>query len=246
MINEDLKDFDDENEDVEEREQETGFDDDENGSEIGQEKGEDDENEEGQVSPEPRSQNRASRAIVEAKRSAREAADRAARLEREVAELRQQRQQPLQETREQEEARLALMSFEERIEYKLEKATRDHERQLALVQFQSADAADKAAYEAKASYNSVYKKYSAEVEKLLLSERQAGRTYPRETILKFVLGERVMNAKPQIDKQRREAQQRVNKQRTVPDGGRSDRSSSRERNGDTLLDLERRLDGKFI
>lgn len=231
--------------DVGEEGEDAGLDDDEGGGEAAGREAEDAEGEEG-LAEQPR-QSRASKAVVEAKRIAREAAAEAAALKREIAELRQQRQAPQGESREQEEARLSLMSVEERVDYKLAKATKEHERQMAMVQLQSADLADKAAYEAKAAYEPRYKKYAAEVEKLLLAERQAGRNFPRDTILKFVLGERVMNAKPVVDKQRRDAQARVNRQRTSSEAGRSDRAATRGRgNGNSLEDIERRLEGVYI
>jgi hypothetical protein len=63
-----------------------------------------------------------------------------------MAELRQQRQQahPQEESPEQEQAKLALMSVEERVDYKLAKAEKINQRQMAMVQFQTAEAADKA------------------------------------------------------------------------------------------------------
>ena len=245
MLIDDPREPDDEVEDqLEDETEDAGLDDDEGGGEDAGQEEPDDQGEEGQVARAP---SRSTRAVLEAKRVAREAAAEAAALKREIAELRQQRQAPQQESREQEEARLALMSVEERVDYKLAKATKEHERQMAVVQFQASDAADKASYDAKAAYEPRYKKYAVDVEKLLLQERQAGRNFPRDTILKFVLGERVMNAKPVVDKQRREAARRVDAQRTRPDQGRSDRAAPRGRgNGNSLAELEARLDGVMI
>ena len=226
-------------------EDDAGLGDDEGGGKDGQEE-QDDEAQEGLVEAKP---SRASKAVLEAKRVAREAAAEAAALRKEMAELRQQRQQahPQEESLEQEQAKLALMSVEERVDYKLAKAEKINQRQMAMVQFQTAEAADKASYEAKAAYEPRYKKYAADVEKLLSSERAAGKNWPRETILKFVLGERVLNAKPMVDKQRKDAQRRVSSQRTSPEAGRSDRAAQRGRgNGSTLSELERRLEGVEI
>ena len=232
-------------ENLEDEAEDARLDDDEGGGEAGGQEGEDGEGEEGQVDARPPS--RATRAVTEAKRIAREAAAEAAALKQEIAALRQQRQAPVTESREQEEAKLALMSVEERVDYKLAKAEKEHARQIALYEFKASDAADKASYEAKAAYEPRYKKYAADVEKLLLQERNAGRNFPRDTILKFVLGEKVMAAKPKVEQQRRDAQRRVNGQRTQPDQGRSDRAAPRGRgNGNTLSDLERRLEGQYI
>lgn len=193
---------------------------------------------------------RGERAVLEAKRVARESQAREAALQREVEELRALRQQaqPQGETAEQEQARLSLMTAEERIDYKLAKAKRENEQQINAIRFQAADQSDKASYDAKSSYEPRYKKYAADVEKLLAEERRKGNNWPRETILMFVLGKRVMENKPAADKQRQQGQARIARQRTQADGGRSDRAASRGRlgSGNTLADLEARLEGVNI
>ncbi len=227
--------------------QDAGHDDDEGGDEASGQEGDEAEGEEGQV--EPPKPSRATKAVNEAKRVAREAAAEAANLRKEIEALKQQRQQaaPQEETPEQEQAKLALMSVEERVDYKLAKAEKVNQRQLAMYQFQAAEAADKAAFDAKAAYEPRYKRYAADVEKLLASERQLGKNWPRETVLKFVLGERVLNSKPAVDKARKDGERRVNSQRTSSESGRSDRAAPRGRGtGNTLSDLERRLEGVNI
>ena len=248
MLIDDPRDPDEEAHEEDVLEDDAGQDDDEGGDETAGQENDEAEGEEG-LAEQPRKPGRAEKAVVEAKRIAREAAAEAAALKREVAELRQQRQQaqPQEETPEQEAAKLALMSVEERVDYKLAKAEKVNARQMALVEFKTAEAADKAAYDAKAGYEPRYKRYAADVEKLLASERAAGKNWPRETILKFVLGERVLNSKPLTDKARKEGQRRLNSQRTAPDASRSDRAAPRGRGtGNTLSDLERRLEGVEI
>ena len=231
--------------DLGEEAEDAGLDDDEGGGEAGGQEGDEAEGEEGLA--EPPKPSRATKAVNEAKRIAREAAAEAANLKREIAELRQQRQAPREESPAEEEARISLMSVEERFDYKLAKATKAQERQMAVVQFQASDMADKAAFEAKAAYEPRFKRYAPDVEKLLASERAAGKNWPRETVLKFVLGERVLNSKPAVDKQRKDAQRRVNSQRTSSEAGRSDRAAPRGRSdGNSVADLERRLNGVYI
>ncbi len=229
-----------------------GLDDDESGdeAEAGQESP-DEEAEEGQVDDEARRPSRATSAVQKAKSLAREAAAKADRLERELQELRAERErarQPQGETPEQEAAKLSLMTAEERMDYKFEKATQAHQRQINLIAFQSADNADKAAYQAKGAYDPRFKKYEADVERLLAEERKAGRSFPRETILKFVLGEKVMASKQDIQRQKDAGKRNVDRQRTQADASRSDRSAPRTRvgTGNTLADLEKRLDGVVI
>lgn len=228
---------------VEDEGSDARLDDDEGGDEA--EAGQKPEGAEAQERVE-RKPSRAQKAIQELRRSAQEANERSARVERELSELRAERERSRQESPEAEAARLALMSSEDRMEYRLNKATAEHARQLQMMQFATADAADKAAFEAKGAYEPRYRKYAAEVEKLLIEERRAGRSFPRETILKFVLGDRVMkaNTAPQRD----QARERIRRETTPAPKGGSDRQAQRSRSGqgDTLADLEKRLDGVFI
>lgn len=223
-----------------------GLGDDEGGDEVaGDEEAQRAEAEEGLAARQP---SRAARRIQETTRVAREASEKAARLEREIAELRAERQKPQGETAQEEAARLSLMTAEERMDYKLDKATREHARQMNLVRFESADRADKAAFEAKGSYSAHHKKYAPEVEQLLADERRAGRDFPRETILAFVLGRKVMAGGKEVSAQRKAGQQRVASQRASAGNSGSDRTAPRGRagSGNSLSDLEKRLDGVVI
>ena len=55
----------------------------------------------------------------------------------------------------------------------------------------------------------------------MAEERRQGRDFPRETVLKFVLGEAVINSKGK-SKQQQEAGERVRRQQARADSGRSD------------------------
>lgn len=247
----DLPDGDDDEIEVEGNEgedeaEDAGLDDDEGGDEAeAGPKSEDAEGQEGQVERKP---SRATRAVQEAKRLAREAQERATRIEQEMQALRAERAAPKVETEEQEQAKLALMTAEERIDYKLRKAADENKRQLGAMQFQMADATDKAAFEARGSYDQRYKRYAPDVEKLLQEERRAGRNFPRETILKFVLGAKVLEGKSKVEQQRKDGAKRIAQQSARADNGRSDRSAERTRpgRGGGLSDLEKRLDGVLI
>ena len=231
-----------------EEEGEPGQLDDEGGdeAEAGQESP-DAEAEEGEVEAKP---SRATRRVQELRRVAQEASDRAARVEREIAELRAQRAQPQiqQETPEQEQAKLALMTTEERWEYKFNKAQQEHIRAMNLTRFQTADMTDRASYEAKASFDPRFKKYAKEVEDLLQQERRAGRDFPRETILRFVLGSKVMESSQSREAAAKAGKDRIRAQTTRPAEGRSDRAPPRERGatGNFVADFERRYGDKFI
>lgn len=227
--------------------------DDEGGDEA--ETGQESENveaQEGQVEEDGRPKGRATKAVLEAKRIAREAAAETARVRQELESLRAERERERNrqqvESPEQEAARLALMTVEERVDYKLRKSEEKHTRELAAATFAAADAADKAAFEAKGAYDPRYKKYAPDVERLILQERQAGRNFPRDTILKFVLGEKVLANQAKVDAQRARGRENIRRQTTQPPSGRSDRAPARQRagRGDTLADLEARLDGVQI
>lgn len=230
-----------------------GLDDDESGheAEAGQEL-EADEAEEGLVDAQP---SRATRRVQEATRTAREAAARAQALEVEVAQLRAEHQareaqaaQPKGESPEQEAARLALMTVDERVEYRLNKAEQRHQHEMNVTRFVSADQADKSQYAAKAASNPRYKKYEAEVESVLADARRGGQNFSREQILAFVLGQKVLNGGGAVSAAKKAGATRVQAQRATADSGRSDRSAPRQRegSGNSIRDLERRLDGVHI
>jgi len=248
----DPRDPDEEIDEIQDEGEDAGLVDDEGGdeAETGQEP-QDAAAQEGQVKEE-RPRSRATRAVLEAKRVAREEAAKRTALEQELNALRAERERERArrevESPEQEAARLALMTVEERVDYKLRKAEEKHTRELAAATFAAADAADKAAFESKGAYDPRYKKYAPDVERLILQERQAGRNFPRETILKFVLGERVLANQAKVDAQRAKGRENIRRQTTQPPGGRSDRAPARTRpgQGNSLADLEARLDGVQI
>lgn len=246
----------DPDEEIDENENEgedAGLLDDEGGdeAEAGQEP-EGAEAEEGAVDAEPERPARrgASETIRAAKNLARENAEKATRLEREIAELRAERERskPQGETPEQEAARLSLMTAEERMDYKLAKSQREHERQIGLVRFESADRADKAAFDAKGAYDPRYKKYGGKVEELLAQARRNGDNPNRETVLKFYLGDLIMSNSKEVRRQQQNGKQNIARQATRPTNASSDRAAPRGRlgTGSTLADLEKRLEGVEI
>lgn len=129
----------------------------------------------------------------------------------------------------------------------MERSEKRHQRELLLTRMQAADAADRASFQAKAAFDPRYKKYADRVEQVLADERRQGRDFPRETVLKFVLGEAVINSKGK-SKQQQDASERVRRQQARADSGRSDVSGQRQRQGqgNSLADLEKRLSGVFI
>jgi hypothetical protein len=231
--------------------------DDESGREASGQDDEDTETDEGltaedESGEEPPRRSRATSAVLKARETAKSAAEKVDRLEQEIQELRTERQQHQarmqEETPDQEAARLSLMSAEERLDYKLAKAQKTQERQINMYRFEAVDKADKAAYEAKGSYDPRFKRYGKEVEDMLAVERRAGRDFSRETVLKFVLGQKVLDNAKNIKTQQAAGRKKVASQRTQAGDGRSDHAAPRGRagRGNSLDDLERRLDGVEI
>jgi translation initiation factor IF-2 len=161
------------------------------------------------------------------RRRAQEAEARTAALEREVAELRQIASRPAVDpaaaARAEQEwlAQLDMMTPAQAAQAVLERSRRENQQQLNMLHFQTTDRLDKQAYDATARTSKVHQQYRSQVEQVLASERAQGRNPDREIILKYLVGndvlERGARAAPA---QRSAAARRVNGQRTQPTGAR--------------------------
>lgn len=231
-----------------------GLDDNEGGdeTEAGQEP-EDVEAQEGQVEAQP--QSRGERRFQKLTAETRAARAESAALREEVAKLAAERQareqqaaQPKEESPEQEQARLAMMTVEERVDYRLNKAERRHQFEMNVTRFHAADMADRSAYATKAAEDPRRKRMEKEVDALLAQERRAGRDFPRDTIYYFLLGQKVDQGGPARDKAKKAGAARIQSQRATADSGRSDRAATRrsDGSGNSIRDLEKRLEGQFI
>jgi len=189
---------------------------------------------------------RASRGETRFQRLANEAKaarEEATRVRSELSELRRAQQQSTQQlTAEQEAARLAVMTPEERADYKLNAATRRFEQQASVLAFNSHDASDKALFEAKAVSNRVYAKYKDEVEDKLQELRSQGQNVPREQLLKWIIGDKAL-ATAANPRPAQKAAQRVAAQQVKPGTAKGDAASQRGKTQDTP---EKRLSGVFI
>lgn len=188
-----------------------------------------------QVAGKPRSS--ATIAVQEAKRRAKAAEESAAEAKREVAELRaaqQGRQTEQQQNLERE--RLVLMSPEEKYEYLLNRQAEQTRQQVAGLQFQMQDGGDRIAFQSLAARNDdlgkAYSSVSDDVEQRLAEMRRTGQNAPRETIAKYLIGERAVQrlarSKP---KQQAKGQQRIASQTTKPGASRGDVAGGGERRG---------------
>jgi hypothetical protein len=146
---------------------------------------------EGQV----RQPTRAERRVEAALREAREAKADAQRLREEIAEARRAPAQP-QETPAQRAERLSMMDPDQRIEYLLAERDQRTEARLAQAEFRAEDRADKAAFDSFCAADSRFGKFKDDVEDRLAQMRRNGTTAPRETILRYIIGDRALAKAP--------------------------------------------------
>ena len=173
----------------------------------------------------------------------REYKERLDRLERERENERQQWQRQQQQlTDAQERDRMALMTPEERAEYRIAQHQQATNAQLNQFRMQTSMQLDKSAYDAKAAINPVYRRMAQAVEDKFQHQMRIGQPTDRETILYYLLGQQAANgaANP---RPRQQARRRVENQRVAPSSGKSDQarrsegklSSAEERLKDVLI-----------
>lgn len=170
---------------------------------------------------------------------------RADRLEQELAEARRsQWQRDNQQTEAQERERLALMTPEERADYRISQIERKFSSERHADRMAHQSAMDKVSYDAKASTNPVYAKFADEVEARFQQQMQQGRPVEREIILRLLLGERALSgAAAGNGAARRQGRSRVESQRVAAGSGKGDAASARGKAGETP---ESRLKDVFI
>lgn len=157
----------------------------------------DDEGDEGAAAEVGRPASRGENRVAAATRAAAEAKAEAAELRAQIERISAgQTQQQQQLTQQQEQERLALMDPGERAEYIARQTAGQMQQQLATIQFNAWDAGDKAAFETLAARNPAVAKVKERVEQTLTDLRKAGTNAPRETVLKYVLGEMALNRAP--------------------------------------------------
>jgi hypothetical protein len=164
-------------------------------------------------------------------------------LNRRVNDLLQQRSQP-QETPEQRNARLSLLTPEERIAETLAEDRRLYRQEMQTLQMQVAEGSDRAAFEARCTPGSIYAKWKDRVEQELVTMRQQGFNAPREKVLAYMLGKAMLDRQGSGEnrQQRRAADNRVRRQQTRPAANGSDVRADRGRQ----TSLERRLENVEI
>jgi hypothetical protein len=157
--------------------------------------------------------------------AAKEATERAARVERELQEIRaeQSRRAAVVEKKEPTAEEKALWSTEQLIQYELGKATEKFGTTLQQMQWNTMEANDKAAFERLQLSDPRAKKYAAEVEERLANIRKQGQNVDRASLLKFIVGEKVMaGGAKAVAKAKKEGEAQIRRQQTKPPGGSSD------------------------
>lgn len=175
---------------------------------------------------------------ADAERRATEAVARAEAIAAQFAQI-QNRESP-----EQEAARLATMTPEQQVEYRVNKALGNHERTVRDAQLNMALAADKASFDMLVATNKQVARIAPEVERKHAELVAGARQNPnmmvpgREQVLKYMLGERALKMMREGASESDARRQRVNQQRVRPGSPRSDVSANRRRE----QTLEQRLE----
>lgn len=162
---------------------------------------------------------------------ARQAEERVARMEQEMAALRETRQQSQQlEHQRQEQERLALMSSEERLEYRMS-------RELAEIRMQTWDANDRVAFNAMAADNPAVAALKDEVEQQFRAMAAQGRHTDRATIATFLIGQKALAKAPRGKAAgRRASEAGRERQAARPSSGRGDVPAARGRSQQSLAE----------
>jgi len=182
--------------------------------------------------PPPPRRGGGSQAVREQRRRAQEAERLVAEKEREIAELRgfrngvtaRQPADPNAQAKAEQEfyAQLELMPLPDAIRAATQRAQGQVGQYVGDLEFRLNDRADKAAYDAEARVNPIFKRFQPEVERVLAAERSAGRNPDREVILDVLYGREMRQRASRVaPAQRRAGAARVAAAQARPTGARS-------------------------
>jgi hypothetical protein len=156
-----------------------------------------------------------------------------ARVTRELHDLRARvPQAPLEDPRAEQE-RLALMQPDERANYLVDKALREHDRKTQQLAVQLWDQGDKATFDAKCINDKLRAKLAPEIERRFNEARSRGQTVSRDILFTYLVGERALAGRGSVKEPARERQRR---QAASPANGRGDVVAARRPAGKTLED----------
>lgn len=158
----------------------------------------------------------------------------AAVARREAEDLRRQQwTQQSQQTEQQQREMLALMTPDERTEYRINQFRTEQTQQRQQDQHRIASLLDKTAFDAKATVNPVYARHKDAVEERFQEQLRQGRPVEREILLKLHLGELALQGAGKAGAARRQAAGRVQSQKVSAGSGKGDAATERGRAGDT-------------
>jgi hypothetical protein len=154
----------------------------------------------------------------------RELRDRLSNVERQVTQPGPVQTGPQEETEQQFQARIALLPPDERMEARFLRSEQRNQRFVAATAMQQQETLDKATFDAKAAVDERYKRYAPAVEAKRKELQALGQWVPREAVLKFVIGERVLanQGSKEVLRKKASGQKRIASQQARPSGGRSD------------------------
>ena len=152
--------------------------------------------------------------------------------------------QPQGETPDARAQRLALLTPEERIREELQETRREFAAIAQRQQFTTLEAGDRAAFQAKATVDPLYKKWEPKVEAELTQLRGQGMNVERERLMYYLIGKAAVEARgANKGTQRAAGAQRVRQQTTRPGNSGSDVQAQRRERGNSL---ERRLENQSL
>lgn len=196
----------------------------------------------------PGAESRGSKRIAALARERDEFKERAVRAET-LAEERARHPATQQNQAEQARLRdekLALMDPQEKRDFLRDEELAGMKQTVLLTQLQTQDAIDRQAFNARAINDPVFSKHAQDVEQRLYKERQQGRNWPRETILAQIIGENALKAKPKAS-EKAAAKDRVKSSEGKPASGRSNANAYKSgRAGESLAELEARLENQVF
>jgi len=192
-------------------------------------------------------QSRGQRQHAELRRRAQEAEDRERALRTEMEQIRNEMRRGPVETPQQRQERLDAMLPEERVEYLLNERLGQFEQRMQAQQAQAAEREDKTNFEVLCRTNATAAKFKDKVEAKLQELRREGNAAPREVLLKYLVGEAMLEKAPSAArKQKSAAEGRKAAQAAAPTGSRGDVSSRGSGNQDDRSARRARLENMQI
>jgi hypothetical protein len=187
---------------------------------------------------------RAERAVIEAKRARQESDARAERLERQLEQLlaAQRAPQPDYAAQERERERLANMSYEERLDYEVQRARGDMSQAINSIRQELQLNQDAAKFESMCARNPLAAKFRDEVERMHAESAAKGQPVAREILLYLAAGKAsVAKAPKAMSRAQRAAGEAIARNTTRGGAAGSDVRTSGRGDPNSLEAIEARL-----